>query len=219
VSVEAGTASLLIAAAPAITALIATIALGERLSVIGWLGIGLGFAGIVLITLGSDGGHGINPGALLVLLSAVATSFFFVFQKPLFKKYRPITLTAYFTWFGTVPMLWFLPGFVHNISHATLAATMSGIYIGVFPAAVAYVAWAIALSLGDASKVSSALYINPVFAIFIAWVWLGEWPTWLSVAGGAVAIGGVLIVNIWGSKRAHKTVLAESPTSSVNSDV
>ncbi|GMA51268.1 hypothetical protein GCM10025857_26250 [Alicyclobacillus contaminans] len=51
-TVPAGTASLLIAAAPAITALIASVVLGERLSRLGWLGMLLGFAGIALITFG-----------------------------------------------------------------------------------------------------------------------------------------------------------------------
>jgi len=199
-TVPAGTASLLIAAAPAVTAVIATVVLKERLNIIGWFGIVLGFAGVVVITAASGDNTSFTRGALLVLLSAVATSFFFVFQKPLFQRYSPIHLTAYFTWFGTIPMLVFLPGFWHDMATATTAATLSGIYIGVFPAAVSYVAWAIALSMGDAGKVSSALYVNPLLAIAIAFFWLGELPKWSSIVGGVIAIAGVMIVNLWGSR-------------------
>lgn len=200
-TVQAGTASLLIAAAPAFTALLAAYFLKERLSWIGWAGIVLGFAGIVLITLGSGHSQGFTVGALLVLVSAVATAIFFVFQKPLFQRYSAIELTAYFTWFGTLPMLIFLPGLWTQIQHATAAATWSGVYIGVFPAAVAYVSWAVALSSGRASAVSSALYVNPVLAIFIAWVWLGELPHVVSIAGGVIAILGVIVVNLWGKAK------------------
>lgn len=197
-TVPAGTASLLIAAAPAITALIAAIVLREELNWIGWGGIAIGFGGIALITTASGMSSGLHADSLLILISAVATSFFFVFQKPLFQRYSAIELTAYFTWIGTVPMLWFLPGFAHDVQHASAAATWSGIYIGVFPAAVAYVAWAVALSLGRAGAVASSLYINPVLAIFIAWIWLRELPTGLALVGGAIAIAGVIIVNLWG---------------------
>lgn len=200
-TVPAGTASLLIAAAPAITALLAKFALKERLSWIGWSGIALGFGGIVLITLGPGNPHGFSQGALLILVSAVSTAVFFVFQKPLFARYSAIELTTYFTWIGTLPMLVFLPGFATQVEHATAVATWSAIYIGVFPAAVAYVSWAIALSSGRATAVSSALYINPVLAIFIAWIWLGELPNALSLVGGAIAIAGVVIVNLWGKSR------------------
>jgi drug/metabolite transporter (DMT)-like permease len=208
-TVPAGTASLLIAAAPAITAFIAAFVLHERLNPIGWVGILIGFGGIALITADSGVSQGLHGDSVLILISAVATSFFFVFQKPLFARYSAIDLTAYFTWIGTIPMLWFLPGFGHDIVHASAAATWSGIYIGVFPAAVAYVAWAIALSLGRAGAVTSSLYINPVLAIVIAWVWLKEWPSTLAFVGGAIAIVGVVMVNVWGKGHVSTAIKEE----------
>lgn len=208
-TIQAGTASLLIAAAPAFTALIAALVLGERLTKLGWAGILLGFSGIALITFASGESKASLTGAILILISAIATAFFFVYQKPLFKRYTAIDLTAWFTWFGTLPMLVFLPGFWHQVQHATTAATLSGIYIGVFPAAIAYVAWAIALSSGRASSVASALYINPVLAIFIAWVWLGELPHVVSIVGGIIAIAGVVVVSVYGH-RSFATTRAEN---------
>jgi drug/metabolite transporter (DMT)-like permease len=44
----------------------------------------------------------------------------------------------------------------------------------------------------------SYLYLSPVMAIFIAWIWLREVPTFLSLIGGCLALTGVIIVNIWG---------------------
>ena len=203
-SVQAGTASLIIAAAPAFTSVIAMFVLRERLTLVGWLGTLLGFVGVGVITIGSGGAPGFTKGALLILLSAVMTSLFFVYQKPLHGKYSAIDLTAYFTWFGTLPMLVFLPGMWHDVSHATLGATLSGIYIGVFPAAVAYVAWAVALASAPAGVISSTLYINPVLAILIAWVWLGELPHIVSIFGGIIAVMGVTIVNVWGTNKRSK---------------
>ncbi|MCF8566420.1 DMT family transporter [Alicyclobacillus tolerans] len=210
-TVPAGTASLLIAAAPAFTALIAAFALKERLTKTGWVGIAIGFLGVIAITLGSGQSGGFTPNSLLVLLSAVSTSIFFVYQKPLLTRYSATELTAYFTWFGTLPMLLFLPGFAEQVAHASAAATWSVVYIGVFPAAIAYVAWAIALSSGRASIVSSSLYLDPVLAIFIAGIWLGQWPGLLSIAGGAVALVGVVAVGLWGTDRRAAAPIAQVP--------
>lgn len=61
-TVTAGAASLLIASAPMITALLARLLLGERLPRRAWIGVLLGFGGIVLITLGRAGRSAWSPG-------------------------------------------------------------------------------------------------------------------------------------------------------------
>ncbi|GGF18552.1 membrane protein [Halobacillus andaensis] len=196
ITVSAGTAGMLIGSAPIFTALIAVLFLREQLGLFGWLGLGIGFTGILLITLGTSGdSFSISAGAWLVLMAAVATSIFFVFQKPLFARYRPLELTAYFTWAGTLPFLIFSPGVWDSVTGATLEANLSALYVGIFPAGVAYVTWATALSLGNASSVTSMMYLEPLVAILVAWIWLQEWPSTLSLVGGGVAILGVVVVN------------------------
>ncbi|MFD9628210.1 DMT family transporter [Peribacillus muralis] len=200
-TVSAGTAAMLIASAPIFTAVIAALVLKERLGLFGWVGLVVGFLGIFLITLGTaSSSFRISNGAFLVLFASVATSAFFVFQKPLLLRYKPIELTAYFTWAGTLPFFIFSPGLIHTIQGATLEANVSALYIGIFPGAVAYVSWAIALSLGKASSVSSMMYIEPAFAIIVAWIWLQELPSGLSIIGGLVAISSVVIINGFGRK-------------------
>ncbi len=206
-TVSAGAAGMLIGSAPIFTAIIAIIVLKERLSLLGWIGLGIGFIGILCITIGSSGSSlNITKGSLLILISAVATSLFFVFQKKLLTRYNPIELTAYFTWGGTLPFFYFLPGLTTSIHNATLEAHLSTLYVGVFPAAIAYVTWAIALSLGSASSVSSMMYLEPAIAIFVAWIWLNELPTTVSIIGGIIALSGVLLVNMLG-KRSYKGLL------------
>lgn len=201
-TVSAGTASMIIGSAPIFTSIIAIIVLKERMDLFGWIGLGIGFIGIIFITLGtSEASFTISKGTLYILISTIATSIFFVFQKPLLVKYHPIDLTAYFTWAGTLPMLVFLPGLWENIQNAALSANISALYVGIFPAAVAYVTWAIALSAGNTTTISSMLYLEPALAIMIAWLWLNEWPSTLSLIGGAIAISSVFVVNFVRKKR------------------
>ncbi|MBS4201091.1 DMT family transporter [Bacillus sp. FJAT-49732] len=210
-TISAGTAGMLVGAAPIFTAIIASIVLKEELGLYGWLGLSIGFIGIILITLGTAGSSfTISEGAIFVLISALATSIFFVFQKPFFKRYKPIELTAYFTWAGTIPFFIFAPGVFQTIQHATLEASLTAIYVGVFPGAIAYVMWAIALSLSKASSITSILYLEPAIAILVAWVWLREFPSSLSLIGGIVAISGVLIVNVKRSKKTANNVMSKA---------
>ncbi|PSL41487.1 threonine/homoserine efflux transporter RhtA [Planomicrobium soli] len=201
-TISAGTAGMLVGSGPIFTALIAMFVLKERLTGLGWLGLGVGFIGILFIAFGSTGASlTLTSGAVLVLIAAFATSIFFVFQKPLFTRYSAIELTAYFTWAGTLPFFIFSPGIFTALQNATMEAHFSTLYVGIFPAAIAYVAWATALSMENASAVSSLIYLEPAVAIIVAWFWLQELPTPLALIGGMIAIGGVIIVNALGKKR------------------
>ncbi|MBI0578231.1 DMT family transporter [Neobacillus cucumis] len=201
-TVSAGTAGMLVASAPIFTALIAVFVLKERLGFAGWLGLAIGFIGIAVITIGTAGPSlTISKGAFLVVIAAAATSVLFAFQKPLLCRYSSIELTAYFSWAGTIPFLLFMPGLFQDLQHASLEANLSAIYIGIFPTAIGYVTWALALSAGKAGSVTSMLYIEPVVVLIVAWIWLKEWPSNLTIFGGIIVISGVIVVNVLGKKQ------------------
>jgi drug/metabolite transporter (DMT)-like permease len=195
VTVEAGAASLIIASVPVFTALLAAAFLGERLGPLGWTGTAVSFCGVALISLGEGGNLGIDPGTLPILLAAVSESLFFVFQKPYLARYGSLRFTTYAIWAGTLAMLVFAPGLVGAVVEAPPGATLSVVFLGVFPTVVAYLALGYAFARMPASNATSFLYLVPALAFLVAWVWLGEEPTALSVVGGAVALTGVVLVN------------------------
>lgn len=199
VTVASGAASLIIAAGPVFTALLSTIFLRERLSVLGWLGIAIAFAGVAVISVSGSGGLRFTPGALLILLSALSTAAYFIVSKPGLRKYSAIEYTSYSIWAGTLPLLVFAPELIRQIPDAHPTATLAVIYLGVFPAAIAYVLWSYALARMPASLLSTFLYLSPVLAMGIAWMWLAEVPTALTIAGGLVAIVGVILVQTKGA--------------------
>ncbi|NRD77857.1 DMT family transporter [Bacillus sp. BRMEA1] len=213
-TVSAGTAGMLIGSGPIFTSLLAMFVLKERLGKWGWIGLIIGFVGIFIITLGSSGdSFKISKEAFFILVAAFATSVMFVYQKSLYSRYTSMELTAYFTWAGTLPFFIFFPGIFHDIQHATLEASFSAIYIGIFPTAIGYVTWAIALAAGKASSVSSMLYLEPIVAIVVAWFWIHEWPNTISIIGGIIAISGVVVVNLKGRERA--AVSENTPSSTI----
>jgi drug/metabolite transporter (DMT)-like permease len=210
-TISAGTAGMLIGSGPIFTSLLAMFVLKERLGKWGWGGLMIGFAGIFIITLGTSGASlKISKEAFFILVAALATSVMFVFQKSLYIRYTSMELTAYFTWAGTLPFLLFFPGVLQDIHQASIEASLSAIYIGIFPTAIGYATWAIALAAGKASSVSSMLYLEPIVAIVVAWFWIHEWPNTLSIIGGIIAISGVIMVNIKGKEHAPLTENAPS---------
>jgi drug/metabolite transporter (DMT)-like permease len=205
--ISAGATSLIIASAPAITALLARWIHRERMPVAGWLGSLVSFAGVALIALGDAGGLRFDRFAGFVLLAAVAASTYFVLQQRMFARYAPVEVTAFVTWGGTVPMLAFLPGLPADLADAPLRSLAATGYIGLFPSALAYSLFAFAQSRTTATQVTTMLYSVPVFSLALSWWFLGEVPSPLTVAGGALAIAGIVVVQRARRRAARRAVV------------
>jgi len=198
VTVTAGSAAMIVSSVPIFTAILAAIFLREKLKLWGWLSIFISFLGVYLIALGEREGVKFDPGVIVLLLAAIAAAIYFVLQKPYLLRYSVLQLVTYIIWSGTLMLLVFTPGLIEEVTNAPIEATIAIIYLGIFPSAVAYVSWSYALSRAPASIVASFLYLQPVFAVIIAWIWLNEIPALISIIGGVVTILGVFLVNKYG---------------------
>jgi drug/metabolite transporter (DMT)-like permease len=196
--VHAGSAAFLVNTAPIFTAIFAVTMLGEQVTKLAFAGMVLSFGGAMLISLGEGKEVSFEPGALLILLAALAFSLFFITQKPLLAKYTPIQVITVAVWVGTVLMVPFSLDVGSEVAGAPGSALWVVVLLGVFPGALAYASWAYVLSKIPAAKAGSFIYIVGPTTVLIAWVWLGEVPAALSLLGGLIALAGVVIVNTWG---------------------
>lgn len=193
--IPSGTASLLVNCTPVLTALLARLFLNERIRLQGWIGLIVSLAGVAAIVMTSGDRVAFDPWALLVLLAATLQAIFFILQKRLLAYYRPMELTSYAIWGGTLVALLFIPGFTDACKAAPIHATLAVVYLGIFPAALAYLTWAVVLAHLPVSRAGSLLYVVPVISFIIAWFWLQERPQASTLFGGALAISGVVLLN------------------------
>jgi drug/metabolite transporter (DMT)-like permease len=200
-SIPSGPAALLIQTLPIWTALAAILFLGERLRTWGWIGIAVSFAGALVIALGKGSGITLSWGAGLILLASISASAYNIIQKTMLDRYRPLEITTWAIWAGTLLLLPFAGGLFGQIRAAPIADTLAAVYLGIGPAALAYVTWAVVLSRLPASRASSILFVVPVIAFLVGWGWLGEAPTLIDLAGGILAMGGVALVNTLGQEK------------------
>lgn len=191
--IPAGAAAVIIALAPGVTSALAALRLGETLTVRMGVGLAVAFAGVVLVTLGSGHELRFEPMALLVLVAVLATSVYFVWQKPLLARTDALGFTAASIFAATLGLLPFGTHLPEKIALAPTPQLVSAAYLGLVPTVLGYLCWNWALSRAPASTVSSFLYAQPLLAGLIAWLWLGQTLGALAVAGGALAIGGVVL--------------------------
>jgi drug/metabolite transporter (DMT)-like permease len=211
-SVDAGTAGILISLSPIFTAIVGALVLGERLPRLAWGGVAVAFAGAALIAFSHGARFELTLGVALVLLAAVVQGVQFVISKSLLHRYDAVTLTVFTVLIGTALDGFAARGLVQAVRTAPPAATWSIIFLGVFSTAVAFIAWSAALAQVAASLTVMFLYLIPPLSFLLAWLWLGEVPAPVTIAGGLLSIGGVVIVRYacapWGDRRAR---LSSSP--------
>lgn len=200
VTVSAGVASFIVGLMPVITVLLAWMFFQERMNAILWLGVLISFTGLLLIIIDESEELGFDWGVVAVLTTAVAGSILNIWQKPWLKKYHMVDVTAWIMWGGTFSTLFFAPTFFREFSTASWEATLAGIYLGIFPAALANVAWSYVLHHWSVAKASITLYSLPVLSTIMGYFILGEDISLLSFLGGLIAVAGAFIANNFGYK-------------------
>ena len=195
-TVSAGAASFIINVAPIITAVLATIFLGERFSLRGWLGTAVSFGGIGLIALGEGEGLQLNLGALLILGSALSAALTTIIQKPLFARHDPLAVSAWNMVIGALCLAPGLPAALGQTAAATPAGLLAVLYLGVVPSLLAYATWTLVLARLPASRAINFMFAVPPTATLMGFLLLGEIPTPLGILGGLLALGGVVLVNM-----------------------
>ena len=192
-SVNPGVASLLVNTVPIWTSLLAMLVLSERIPIRGWLGTGLAFLGVALIGLDRSGWSGFEAGVGLVLLAALAQAVYFIVAKPLLARLSPLALTAGAVWCGTLLLVPFGGGLPDALRASSSVGIASVLFLGVGPAALAYLAWAHVLAAMPAGRASNLLFLIPVVAIALGWLVLGDAPNAAVLIGGGLSIAGVFL--------------------------
>ena len=187
-TITAASSCFIINTAVVITAIISVVFLKERVRIVGWLGMLVSLVGVGIIAFGEgEGGLSADVGGLFVFIAAISTSIYFVVQKPLLVKYSSFEVVTYAIWFGTLLMLPGLVGIREEMASASMISTLAVVYLGVFPAVVAYVAWSYVLKRMPASRAATFLYVVPVLSILLGFLLINEMPTIVSLIGEALS--------------------------------
>jgi drug/metabolite transporter (DMT)-like permease len=192
--VDAGTAAMLVNVGPIVLALLAGFLLGEGFPRRLLSGCAIAFGGVTLIAFGTSDGVVLSGGALLCLLAAVMYAGGVVAQKPLLARSSSLVITWGASIAGLAVCLPFAPALIGEIGDASPESIAWALYLGLVPTAIAFTTWAYALARTTAGRMGATTYLVPPVAILLGWAFLGETPPLLALAGGALALAGVVVV-------------------------
>ncbi|MEU4388466.1 DMT family transporter [Promicromonospora sp. NPDC023805] len=195
-TLDAGTASLLVGLAPILIAVFAGISLGEGFPARLLAGIGIAFTGVAGIALATSSGASDTVSVALGLVAAVIYAGSTILQKRLLPKVDSLTMTWLGCLVGAVACLPFAPVLLRELAAAPTSATLSVVYLGVFPTAIAFVTWGYALTRTTAGRLGAATYAAAPLAVLMSWALLGEVPTLVALVGGTLCLTGVLVATL-----------------------
>jgi drug/metabolite transporter (DMT)-like permease len=199
--VTAAASSVLAQSAPLFSVLIAFFCLKERVSAWRWGCVLLGLLGVLVVIWGDQGLGEIDPRGLLILLAAVSWSVYFALQKHYAHRYSPLTMACYMVWAGTLMLCVNLPGLPAAVVQAPLAENVAVLVLGIFPSALAYLAWGYVLKHVEVSRASVAMYLIPPVAMVMAATLLGEHIAVQVMLGAVIVLASVAAISLEGRWR------------------
>ena len=192
----AGVSALVVGMQPLLTAALAGVLLGERVSARQWAGLALGFGGVALVVGSKANVDGVDGDALIHMLIPALAALVGITAGTLYqKRYCPRFDLR------TGSVLQFLPSLMITALIASQTETMVIAWSGDFVFALGWLVLVLsvgAISLlnllirsGSAVNVASLFYLTPPTTALIAWAMFGETLSALAIAGMALAVSGV----------------------------
>jgi drug/metabolite transporter (DMT)-like permease len=199
--VESGPASVFVAAVPLWAAFFDALIPGGG-TVFTWrvaLGLALGFFGSALLA-------GVTPtellsadlkGPIALTLASASWALGSVYSKRTPTDSSPYAASAVQMLVGgaAITLLGLLSGEAAQW-HATARGFGALAYLVVFGSIVGYTAYAYALRHASATAVGTYAYVNPVVAVLLGWLVLGEAITGRTIAAMALILGAVLMIQL-----------------------
>jgi len=193
--ISAGITALILSAQPLITALIAARWMDERLTRRQWVGVIVGLGGVLLIVWHKIDVHVATAASLLAVTVGLAG----VTAGTLYQRaFCPLVdlRSAAFVQFSVniavlAPLAWVVEGFTIEWSWALVGAI---VFLVIGGSILAVSALHTLMRRGQATRVTSLLYLTPVFAVVVELAVFGLVPSALSTFGIVVTCFGVALV-------------------------
>ena len=193
-------ASLLLLITPILITFIAAWVLKEKITWLKLIGLFLGVTGACILILSGDStgkGNYVLLGDLLIILSTVAYTIYFILVKPLMQKYSPMDVMR---WTFTLGLFMILPFGWDELTLIPWEQFTVNEYMLLFMIVVpgtflAYIFNVYGIKILSASTAGSYIYSQPVFAVIIATIFLKENLEIYKIIAGIVIFSGVYLAN------------------------
>ena len=190
-SVSSGVAAIVVGSMPIWTAVFGRL-LGTPSRGREWLGLALGFSGVVVLNLG--GGFALDPRGLALLLAPIAWALGSVWSRRLPLPAGGMA-TATQMIVGGVSMITIALVTGERFATAPSARSIAAIaYLAVFGSLVAFTAYNWLLRNVRPALATSYAYVNPLVAVLLGWLLGGERIGATTLAAAALSIAGVALI-------------------------
>ncbi|WP_076006216.1 DMT family transporter [Sulfobacillus thermosulfidooxidans] len=191
-TISAGESSILTFVNPLLVVILATIFTKARYTLRQYMGVLLGFFGVV-VTLG--GNFSIHMGVVYGFTGALSWAIATLLIKRWGARFDIWILTAYQMMIGGLILMIAAvnletPRFVVNMESIVIV-----LWLALMASVVQFGIWFYLLHHNDPGKVSAFLFLAPFFGVLFGWLLLHEIITQTVMLGGLLIIGGIILVN------------------------
>lgn len=169
------------------------------------LGVALGLAGLIVLAGPAlwGGSGGVNPaGVIILMLGSLSWAAGSLYSR---RKTLPSSsmLAMGMEMLGGGALL-LLTGLAKgetrrfDVAAVSAASQFAMAYLIIFGSLIGYTAYIWLLRVQPAARVSTYAYVNPIVAVFLGWLVLGEAVTQRTLVAGAIIVGAVALITTTG---------------------